>query len=91
VDPFQVLAEVGISLVVEKHSRSAAGFRDCRVATARTPQTGPRREAAADSREAVIAHNPMANTYGLLDQGCSRAGMRAPQPQESYQIWQIAA
>jgi hypothetical protein len=81
VDPFQVRAEVSLSLgaAVEENSGSAGGFRDCREAGARS------REAAARGREADH-FPPLANTYGHVDQDSSRAGIRAEQPLQEARL-----
>jgi hypothetical protein len=94
VDPFQVRAEVSLSLAaaVEENSGSAGGFRDCREARARNPQTAHHREAAARSREAAARGReadhfpPLANTYGHVDQDSSRAGIRAEQPLQEARL-----
>jgi hypothetical protein len=100
VDPFQVRAEVSLSLgaAVEENSGSAGGFRDCREAGARNPQTAHHREAArsretaARSREAAARGReadhlpPLANTYGHVDQDSSRAGIRAEQPLQEARL-----
>jgi hypothetical protein len=93
VDPFQVRAEVSLSLgaAVEENSGSAGGFRDCREAGARNPQTAHHREAARSRETAARGREadhlpPLANTDGHVDQDSSRAGIRAEQPLQEARL-----
>ena len=71
VDPFQVRAEVSLSLgaAVEENSGSAGGFRDCREAGARNPQTAHHREAARSRETAARSRETAARSREAAARG----------------------